>query len=61
MDGSSALFQGSFGKEELRQCLTSEDFTLSEQQIAELLNGVDENNDGQIDYQEFIAMMKNNF
>ena len=52
---------GTISKEELRQCLTSEDFTLSEQQIAELLNGVDENNDGQIDYQEFIAMMKNNF
>ena len=52
---------GTISKDELRQCLTSEDFTLSEQQIGELLNGVDENNDGQIDYQEFILMMKNNF
>ena len=51
---------GTISKTELRECLQSDDFTLSEEQINELLNGVDANNDGQIDYQEFITMMKGN-
>lgn len=49
---------GTISRDELRVCLQSDDFTLSEEQINELLNGVDANNDGQIDYQEFITMMK---
>ena len=49
---------GTITREELRQCLCSEDFTLTEDQINGLLSGVDSNNDGQIDYLEFIAMMK---
>jgi len=51
---------GTITRDELRQCLQSDDFTLSEEQINDLLNGVDSNNDGQIDYVEFIAMMKDN-
>ena len=50
---------GTISKEELRQCLQSDDFTLTEDQINQLLSGVDANNDGQIDYQEFIQMMNN--
>ena len=51
---------GSISKEELRQCLQSDDFTLTEEQIDELLAGVDANNDGEVDYQEFLEMMKTN-
>ena len=49
---------GTISKDELRLCLQSDDFTLSEEQIDQLLSGVDANNDGQIDYQEFITMMQ---
>ena len=48
---------GQISKDELRLCLQSDDFTLSEDQINNLLQGVDANNDGQIDYSEFINMM----
>ena len=41
-------------------CLQSDDFTLTEEQIDELLAGVDANNDGEVDYQEFLEMMKTN-
>ena len=51
---------GSISKEELRMCLQSDDFTLTEEQIDELLAGVDANNDGEVDYQEFLEMMKTN-
>lgn len=52
---------GSISKDELRVCLQSDDFTLTDEQINELMgSGVDANNDGQIDYQEFLQMMKNN-
>jgi len=50
---------GTISPDELRICLQSDDFTLSEEQINQLLQGVDKNNDGQIDYHEFIQMMKN--
>ena len=49
---------GTISPDELRQCLQSDDFTLTEEQISELLADVDQNNDGQIDYVEFINMMK---
>ena len=49
---------GTISADELRQCLASDDFTLSEEQIAQLLDGVDTDGDGQIDYLEFINMMK---
>ena len=49
---------GTISADELRQCLASDDFTLSEEQIVQLLDGVDTDGDGQIDYLEFINMMK---
>jgi calcium-dependent protein kinase len=51
---------GSITKDELKNCLQSDDFTLTTGDIDKLLSGVDANNDGQIDYVEFIAMMKDN-
>jgi len=50
---------GQISAEELRLCLQSDDFTLTEEQIQQLLEGVDTDGDGQIDYLEFINMMKN--
>lgn len=49
---------GTISADELRMCLQSDDFTLSEEQIQQLLEGVDTDGDGQIDYHEFINMMK---
>jgi calcium-dependent protein kinase len=48
---------GTISRLELRQCLSSEDFTLSEAQINEMLDGVDANDDGEVDYDEFLIMM----
>ena len=48
---------GTISREELRQCLQSDDFTLKDEEIDNLLNGVDANDDGEVDYDEFIAMM----
>ena len=41
---------GTISRDELRQCLQGDDFTLDEDQIDKLINGVDANNDGEIDY-----------
>lgn len=41
---------GTISPDELRACLQSDDFTMTEEQINQLLSGVDSNNDGQIDY-----------
>jgi calcium-dependent protein kinase len=49
---------GTISKEELRECLESDDFLLNEEEINKLIEGVDINNDGEIDYLEFITMMK---
>jgi len=49
---------GTITKEELKDCLKSDDFTLEDDEIDKLLFGVDQDGDGQIDYVEFIAMMK---
>jgi calcium-dependent protein kinase len=51
---------GTISLDELKHCLQSEDFTLPESTISNLLNEVDDNNDGQIDYFEFMNMMKSN-
>ncbi len=48
---------GTISREELRLCLQSDDFTLKDDEIDNLLNGVDANDDGEVDYDEFIAMM----
>jgi calcium-dependent protein kinase len=49
---------GTISKEELRECLESDEFTLSDEEINKLIKGVDINDDGKIDYLEFITMMK---
>ena len=49
---------GTISREELRHCLQSDDFTLKDDEIDNLLSGVDSNADGEVDYDEFITMMK---
>jgi len=49
---------GTISQDELRVCLASDDFTLSDEQIQQLLEGVDTDGDGQINYEEFITMMR---
>jgi calcium-dependent protein kinase len=51
---------GTISRDELRQCLTSEDFTMTEEQINDMLLGVDANDDGEVDYDEFLTMMGSN-
>ena len=51
-DGSGAI-----SAEELKECLHSDDFTLTDDQINDLIKEVDQNEDGQIDYHEFLDMM----
>lgn len=51
---------GTISKDELKTCLQSEDFTLQEEMVDKLLKEADKNNDNQIDYNEFISMMKTN-
>lgn len=48
---------GTISAEELRQCLQSEDQTLTDEDINKLICEVDENKDGLIDYKEFLEMM----
>ena len=51
---------GTISLDELKACLQSEDFTIDEPTITSLLKEVDVNNDGVVDYKEFIDMMKKN-
>ena len=48
---------GTITREELRTCLQSEDQTLSDEEINKLIGEVDQNQDGMIDYEEFLEMM----
>ena len=48
---------GTITREELRNCLQSDDFTMTEEQINLMLEGVDANDDGEVDYDEFLQMM----
>lgn len=48
---------GTISRDELRQCLQSEDFSMTEEEINTMLEGVDADGDGEVDYQEFIMMM----
>ncbi len=51
---------GTISLDELKACLQSEDFTIDDPTITSLLKEVDINNDGVVDYKEFIDMMKKN-
>ena len=48
---------GTISREELRQCLQRDDFTLKDEEVDNLLNGVDANDDGEVDYNVFMEMM----
>ena len=48
---------GTISKDELRQVLANDECMLQDKDIENLLNGVDANDDGEVDYQEFISMM----
>lgn len=41
---------GTISRDELRQCLQSEDQTMTDQDVSDLINEVDQNQDGLIDY-----------
>mmetsp|Transcript_40311 Transcript_40311/g.61513 ORF Transcript_40311/g.61513 Transcript_40311/m.61513 type:complete len:176 (-) Transcript_40311:66-593(-) len=49
---------GTISSDELRQCLQSEDQTLSDDEVNALISEVDTNQDGMIDYKEFLEMMR---
>lgn len=49
---------GTITADELRHCLQSEDQTLTEDEINNLIREVDNNEDGVIDYKEFLEMMR---
>ena len=49
---------GTISRNELRTCLQGEDFLLSEEEINNLLKDVDQDGDGEVDYDEFIDMMR---
>jgi calcium-dependent protein kinase len=49
---------GTINRDELREVLESDDFALKEEEIQRIIAGVDINGDGEIDYLEFITMMK---
>ena len=49
---------GTISRDELRTCLQGEEFLLSEEEINNLLAGVDQDGDGEVDYREFIDMMR---
>jgi calcium-dependent protein kinase len=51
---------GSISLEELKMCLQNEDYTLDDDSLNKLMTEVDADHNGQIDYSEFIAMMKSN-
>ena len=48
---------GTISRDELRHCLQSEDQTLTDEEITALIDEVDSNKDGMIDYKEFLEMM----
>jgi calcium-dependent protein kinase len=48
---------GTISADELRVCLQSQDQTLTDDEINNMISQVDENQDGMIDYEEFLGMM----
>ena len=49
---------GTISREELKACLQDEEMTLDDEMINKMISDVDTNKDGQIDYHEYIEMMK---
>ena len=49
---------GTISREELKACLQDEEMTLDDDMINKMISEVDTNKDGQIDYNEYIMMMK---
>ena len=49
---------GTISKTELRQCLGDNDLMLTEQELEKLIDEVDENHDGEVDWNEFMKMMQ---
>ena len=41
----------------MRLCLQSEDQTMTDEEVNQLISEVDQNQDGLIDYKEFLEMM----
>ena len=48
---------GTISADELRLCLQTQDQTLTDDEISNMISQVDENQDGMIDYEEFLGMM----
>ena len=48
---------GKVSREELRHLLEREEFKMTAKELDDLINSCDKNNDGEIDYKEFITMM----
>ena len=51
---------GTISKEELKECLSSDELLIEDEDIEKIIAEVDLDKDGQIDYKEFIQMMKTN-
>jgi calcium-dependent protein kinase len=51
---------GKITLEELKECLCNDDLMLDEGSITQIIAEVDRDNDGAIDYNEFIEMMNTN-
>jgi Ca2+-binding EF-hand superfamily protein len=51
---------GTITLEELKESLWSDDLLLDEKEIEGIIQEIDKNEDGMIDYKEFLEMMKTN-
>ena len=51
---------GNISKDELLQCMQDEDLTITEEEIDRMIKEVDIDGDGEINYKEFLEMMKSN-
>lgn len=50
---------GTITLEELKETLSSDDLLLDESELEKIISDIDKNDDGMIDYKEFLEMMKN--
>ncbi len=49
---------GTISKDELKACLQDEELALTDEMLDGMIDEVDTNKDGQIDYNEYLQMMK---